>query len=152
MLDDLLGTPQLATDSSQNLAWQATYTPFGQASVSGTLTQNLRLPGQYFDSEGGWNHNGFRNYIPDLGRYAESDPLGLLGSGITYDPSTGLLISQNLIRFGTNTYAYVNNNPINLIDVLGLSPCKNKVPLIRAMKPEPPYLRATTRRGEELHK
>lgn len=44
--DDLLGTPQMATDSSQSIAWQATYTPFGQASVSGTLTQNLRLPGQ----------------------------------------------------------------------------------------------------------
>lgn len=43
--DDMLGTPQLATDSSQALAWQASYDSFGQASVSGTVTQNLRLPG-----------------------------------------------------------------------------------------------------------
>jgi len=43
--DDTLGTPQSATDSNQNIAWQAMYQPFGQASVSGTVTQNLRLPG-----------------------------------------------------------------------------------------------------------
>ena len=42
--DDMLGTPQLATDGSQTVAWQATYEPFGQASVSGTITQNLRFP------------------------------------------------------------------------------------------------------------
>jgi len=24
---------------------------------------NLRFPGQYFNVESGWNHNGFRNYI-----------------------------------------------------------------------------------------
>ena len=62
--DDMLGTPQSATDSNQNIAWQAMYQPFGQASVSGTVTQNLRLPGQYFDVESGWNHNGFRDYLP----------------------------------------------------------------------------------------
>lgn len=71
----------MATDSSQNIAWQSTYTPFGQASVSGTLTQNLRLPGQHFDSEGGWNHNGFRNYLPDFGRYMEQDQLAMQGDG-----------------------------------------------------------------------
>jgi len=60
--DDMLGTPQLATDSNQTVQWQASYDPFGQASVSGTVTQNLRLPGQYFDVESGWNHNGFRDY------------------------------------------------------------------------------------------
>jgi uncharacterized protein RhaS with RHS repeats len=54
---DHLGTPQLATDSNQAVQWQASYEPSGQASVSGTVTQNLRFPGQYFDVETGWNHN-----------------------------------------------------------------------------------------------
>jgi RHS repeat-associated protein len=99
--DDRLGTPQLATDSSQNIQWQASYNPFGQASVSGTVTQNLRFPGQYYDVESGWNHNGFRDYLPALGRYAEPDPLGRLGSG-------------------NNLYVYVNDNPTNLFDPLGL--------------------------------
>ncbi len=101
--DDRLGTPQVASDSSQNIAWQASYDSFGQASVSGTVTQNLRLPGQYFDVESGWNHNGFRDYAPALGRYIEPDPLGRLGSG-------------------NNLYAYVGDNPTNLIDPLGLCP------------------------------
>ena len=102
--DDMLGTPQLATDSNQAVAWQASYDPFGQASVSGTITQNLRLPGQYFDVESGWNHNGFRDYASQLGRYLEPDPLGRLGSG-------------------NNLYAYVSNNPINYDDLFGLK-CK----------------------------
>ena len=100
--DDRLGTPQLATDSSQNTQWQASYEPFGQtASVSGTITQNLRLPGQYFDVESGWNHNGFRDYVPELGRYVEPDPLGRLGSG-------------------NNLFVYVGDNPVNFADPLGL--------------------------------
>jgi RHS repeat-associated protein len=98
--DDMLGTPQLATGSNQAVAWQASYQPFGQTSVSGTVTQNLRFPGQYFDVESGWNHNGFRNYVPALGRYVEPDPLGRLGSG-------------------NNLYAYVGDNPINFIDPFG---------------------------------
>ncbi|MDR3740717.1 MAG: RHS repeat-associated core domain-containing protein [Terracidiphilus sp.] len=100
--DDMLGTPQLVTDSSQAVQWQATYQPFGTASVSGTVTQNLRFLGQYFDVESGWSHNGFRNYLPELGRYAEPDPLGRLGSG-------------------NNLYAYVYNNPISLSDPTGLA-------------------------------
>jgi RHS repeat-associated protein len=98
--DDRLGTPQVASDNSQNIQWQASYEPFGQASVSGTITQNLRLPGQYFDVESGWNHNGFRDYAPQLGRYVEPDPLRRLGSG-------------------NNLYVYVNDNPINLADPSG---------------------------------
>ncbi|MGB6686581.1 MAG: RHS repeat-associated core domain-containing protein [Terracidiphilus sp.] len=100
--DDRLGTPQLATDSEQNPQWQASYEPFGQTtSLSGTITQNLRLPGQYFDVENGWNHNSFRDYMPELGRYLEPDPLGMLGSG-------------------NNLFVYVGDNPVNLVDPLGL--------------------------------
>jgi len=102
---DHLGTPQLATDSKQAKAWTYQYAPFADAAtVTGTITQNLRLPGQYFDSETGWNHNGFRDYAPQLGRYIEPDPLGRLGSG-------------------NNLYAYVGDDPIDFIDPLGLK-CK----------------------------
>ena len=105
--DDRLGTPQVATDSSQNTQWQTSYEPFGQtSSVSGTITQNLRFPGQYFDVESGWNHNGFRDYVPELGRYIQPDPLGRLGSG-------------------NDLFAYVYDNPANLIDPLGLCAAMN---------------------------
>ncbi len=47
------------------------------------------------------HYNYFRDYDPNLGRYITSDPIGLLA--------------------GTNTYTYVDNNPLNFIDPLGLS-------------------------------
>ncbi len=119
---DHLGKPQLATDSNQAVAWQASYEPFGQASVSGTITQNLRLPGQYFDVESGWNHNGFRDYPPDLGRYVEPDPLGMQGSARYYNPATGRFLSEGPLGFfgsGTNLYAYADDSPTNFVDPLG---------------------------------
>ena len=99
--DDRLGTPQLATDSAQNIVWTASYGPFGELSSTPSLiVQNLRLPGQEFDSDTGLYHNGYRDYAPALGRYLQSDPLGLVG--------------------GLNTYAYAGANPVNTVDPLGL--------------------------------
>jgi RHS repeat-associated protein len=99
--DDRLGTPQRATDSTQAVAWSANYQPFGYTSTGiGAIVQNLRLPGQEFEVETGWNHNGFRDYVATLGRYLESDPIGITG--------------------GDNTFAFVSGNPVKNIDPSGL--------------------------------
>jgi len=104
--DDRLGTPQAATDGSLNVAWLANYQPFGSlttaASQTSLLGQDLRFPGQEFDLETGLYHNGFRDYVPGLGRYAESDPIGLAS--------------------GLNAYGYVESNPIRMTDSPGLYP------------------------------
>jgi hypothetical protein len=71
----------------------------------------------------GWNHNGFRNYLPDLGRYAEHDPLALQGSAKFYNSNTGRFVSEASTGFagdGRNLYEYVNDSPTNLVDPFGL--------------------------------
>lgn len=100
--NDHLDTPQLLTDSAQQVVWQGSYAPFGQADiVVEEVTNNLRFPGQYFDEETGLHYNYFRDYDPSTGRYIQSDPIGLEG--------------------GINTYAYVSGNPINKFDAYGLA-------------------------------
>jgi len=61
------------------------------------------LPGQYFDAETGLHQNRYRDYDPGLGRYLQSDPIGL--------------------RAGVSTYGYVRQNPLGTIDPLGLYSC-----------------------------
>ena len=50
----------------------------------GTFKYNLRFPGQLYDSHAGLNQNYFRDYDPAIGRYVQSDPIGLLGGFGTY--------------------------------------------------------------------
>jgi RHS repeat-associated protein len=100
---DHLRTPQKVTDASQNLVWDAVLRPFGRIEQeSFTFTQLLRFSGQYHDTEDKLFYNSFRDYDPDLGRYVESDPIGLRG--------------------GINQYAYVRDNPLVYIDPSGLWP------------------------------
>jgi RHS repeat-associated protein len=99
---DHLNTPQKVTDGSQNLVWDAVLRPFGQIQQeSFSFTQLLRFPGQYRDAEDRLFYNYFRDYDPAVGRYVESDLVGIAG--------------------GINTYAYVDGNPIGFTDTYGLS-------------------------------
>jgi RHS repeat-associated protein len=97
--NDHQGTPQKITTSSGLVVWSATYDSFGNAEIGiEGITNNLRFPGQYYDSETGLHYNLNRYYDSATGRYLRTDPL----------------------RNGINLYAYVLNNPSALIDPRGL--------------------------------
>ena len=101
--NDHLGTPMKLLNQSGVTVWSATYDAFGKATVdpASTVTNNLRLPGQYYDAETNLHYNRMRFYDPTTGRYVTSDPIGLDG--------------------GINVYTYVNGNPSGEIDPFGLS-------------------------------
>lgn len=101
--DDQTGRPQVVTNASESVVWKATNYPFErEVALDSIGGLNLGFPGQYYDQERGLWNNGFRDYSASLGRYIESDPLGLSG--------------------GINPYAYVGNSPISNADPLGLCP------------------------------
>jgi len=93
-------------DRAGAMRWRWLAEPFGtstpETSPAGlaAFTYNLRLPGQFYDAESGVHQNVMRDYLPGVGRYAQSDPIGLAG--------------------GINTYAYVENNPLSYVDPDGL--------------------------------
>jgi RHS repeat-associated protein len=105
--NDHLATVRTGTDDTGKIVWRWDGDGFGGVAADGDpdgdgsdVTVNLRFPGQYFDAETGFHYNYYRTYDPGIGRYVQSDPIGLAG--------------------GPNTYAYVGANPTNRIDPYGL--------------------------------
>ncbi len=99
--NDHLGTPQQLIDQNGIPVWQADYTAFGRAVItSAQIENNLRFPGQYFDSETGFHYNWHRYYDPNLGRYLTTDPIGITG--------------------GSNLFLYAGNRPVLNYDANGL--------------------------------
>jgi RHS repeat-associated protein len=107
---DHLGTPREVVHPGDNEAiwrWALVNDPFGEAAPNTDLDAdsthfvlNMRFPGQVYDAETGLHYNYFRDYEPGVGRYVESDPIGILG--------------------GLNSYVYVDNKPLELMDANGL--------------------------------
>jgi len=63
--------------------------------IGASTTNPLRFPGQQYDAATALHYNYLRDYDPTLGRYIESDPIGL--------------------KAGFNTYSYAAGNPPDLL-------------------------------------
>lgn len=104
---DHLGAPRIVTRQSDNKMvwrWDSAESYGGSAPNEdpiglGTFVYNQRFPGQVFDKETGLFQNWHRDYNPRIGRYMQSDPIGLEG--------------------GINTYEYVAGSPTMFVDPTG---------------------------------
>jgi RHS repeat-associated protein len=104
---DHLGTPRQARLNTGTAVWRWESDGYGNTLPNEDPDGNgqktyvyLRFPGQYFDEESGLHYNWHRYYVPRLGRYLSSDPIGIEG--------------------GENTYGYVGGKPLRLTDSRGL--------------------------------
>jgi RHS repeat-associated protein len=100
LLADALGSTRLLTDDNGNTTAAYAYAPYGEASRSGSADAPFQFTGRENDGASGLYYYRARYYSPQLGRFIQSDPIGLDG--------------------GINTYAYVGGDPVSLIDPLGL--------------------------------
>ena len=104
---DHFKTPRVIVNASNTVIWRwdnvhafGANIPLEDPDNNGqTFEYNPRFPGQYFDKETNLHYNYFRYYEPETGRYISPDPIGLAG--------------------GINTYGYVEQNPLSLIDPTG---------------------------------
>ena len=97
---DVMGSTVAVTQGGSSGASEAyTYSDFGAPGAGSWAT--YRYAGYRYDNETGLYYVNARYYNPNLGRFLQTDPIGLSG--------------------GTNLYAYVGNDPINLFDPTGLA-------------------------------
>lgn len=104
---DHLNTPRAVMDETGKVVWRWESDAFGSTLPNedpdgdgNKTTVNLRFGGYYADVESGLFYAKNRYYLPMIGRFITSDPIGLRG--------------------GINTYSYVEGNPVNNIDPSGL--------------------------------
>ncbi len=104
---DHLGSIRNVTDSAATVRARHAYDPFGRQTLrAGDIEADFGFAGMFWSGEAELALTWFRSYSPSLGRWLSRDPL-----------------DQAEMDEGPNLYAYVRNNPINLIDPLGLSAC-----------------------------
>ena len=97
---DVLGSVRTATTDTGAVEDRYEYDAFGtayQGDLSGGM--NLGYLGKPYDTATGLYNYGFRDYKPQAARFTTVDP----------------------IRDGNNWFAYVNNDPVNWVDLWGLA-------------------------------
>jgi RHS repeat-associated protein len=103
-----IGSTIAMTDPGQNIVNMYAYTPFGiLANESESIPQPFKFVGQYgvMTEPNGLYYMRARYYDPEVGRFISEDPIGFGG--------------------GINLYLYAANNPLLLIDPLGLRETSN---------------------------
>lgn len=120
---DHLGSPRAVVEPKRDTvvwSWSLLQEAFGHGVPNedpdqdgASLQFDLRFPGQRYDDSMGANYNVFRDYDPSVGRYLESDPIGLMGGSSTYGyvSSSPLLSSDPSGLYETTVSAFCRSNP-----------------------------------------
>ena len=102
------------------------YAAFGEPiRITGVMARNnpFRFSTKYADDESDLLYYGYRYYKPSTGTWPSRDPINELGFGLLQNGDIRCDTS------GSKPYAFVGNNPVSVIDLLGLS----------GYTPMPPY-------------
>lgn len=95
---------QVLESETSTVAAEYEYSPFGRTiAATGAFAEanQFRFSTKWCDQETGLNYYGYRFYDAECGRWLSRDPIGERGGG--------------------NLYGFVNNDPIQSIDLFGLS-------------------------------
>ena len=101
---DQVGTLRAVTDASGNVVKQIDYDSFGNilSDSNSSFTVPFGFAGGLHDRDTGLVRFGYRDYDPDTGRWTAKDPIGFAGGD-------------------TDLFGYVQNDPVNFVDPLGLA-------------------------------
>jgi RHS repeat-associated protein len=98
--DDQLGRPEAVTNAAKAVVWRAKNFAFDRSVATDSFGGlNIGFAGQYYDLETDSFYNVSRDYDRIVGRYRQTDPLGLTA--------------------GVNPYTYVGNSPVIWSDPTG---------------------------------
>jgi RHS repeat-associated protein len=124
---DILGSVRSASNEYGTLEGRYEYDAFGKP-YKGEFGDgmNLGYTGKPYDAVTGLYNYGYRDYKPEAARFTTVDP----------------------IRDGSNWFAYVNNDPVNWVDLWGLEPVEtyaiNRTVTSRTYLPDDRYTTSTT--------
>jgi len=101
---DHRGAIERVEDEGGRSVWRATIGPYGECKVvhGAEFHQPFRLVGQYHDDETKLSGHRYRNWLPEVGRFLESDPVGIAGEINLYAWPGNPLTDSDPLGLGCN--------------------------------------------------
>jgi RHS repeat-associated protein len=107
---DQVGSLRFVVNGTGAVVKEITYDSFGNilTETNPSFSVPFGFAGGYLDNDTGLVRFGFRDYDPLIGRWAAKDPILFQGGD-------------------ANLYGYVQNDPVNAVDPLGLAKCQYSI-------------------------
>ena len=116
---DQVGSLRLVVDSGGSIVKRIEYDSFGNilSDSNPSITIPFGFAGGLHDRDTGLVRFGFRDYLPEIGKWTAKDPIDFAGGD-------------------SNLYGYVANDPVNFVDPSGLRPPSFPYQSFPGMKPD----------------